>query len=281
MCEIPKLFQSNYLLFTSHDSQQEIKDSLELLSQYTQSLLNKNADSQDSLAQFMQQDLPMLNVLAVDSTENNDNITEIDQQQNRNFENEEKYEIVSDLELHSWKQLDHYISVHAKQNGFVAIITELKFDAITRRRCRYTCEHQGKSNSKKTAILEQQKQSHTKCLGCKWIVNITCPKTTGKIKINSCHLEHNYEIHLDTIIFAPHYRQFSKEVNQDIEYYTSKGLNMRMQHSLLEDKYLDTLFLLQALSLTIQSFKQHSKVVNEASTLLEMLLNKKAQDQNW
>ncbi|CAG8769176.1 6991_t:CDS:2, partial [Gigaspora rosea] len=153
--------------------------------------------------------------------------------QNRNLENEEKYEIVPESEFHGWKQLDHYISVHAKQNGFVTIIVGLESDAITRRRCRYVCEHQGRGNSKKTAILEQQKQSHM------------------------------------------------KQVKEDIEYYTSKGLNMRMQLSLLEDKYPNTLFLPQALSLTIQTFKQHSKVVNEASTFLEILLNKKAQDQNW
>ncbi|CAG8853666.1 744_t:CDS:2, partial [Gigaspora margarita] len=62
-----------------------------------------------------------------------------------------------------------------------------------------------RGNSKKTAILEQQKQSHMKHLGCKWIVNASCPKTTEKIKITSCYLEHNHEIHPDTIIFASYY----------------------------------------------------------------------------
>ncbi|KAF0533482.1 hypothetical protein F8M41_010469 [Gigaspora margarita] len=106
MCEIPALFQPDDSLITSLDSQQEV-------SQYTQLLLNDDIltpDLQVSLAQFVQQDLPILDVLAVDFTENNKNMTEIDQQQNRNLENEEKYEIVLNSEFHSWKQLDYYIS---------------------------------------------------------------------------------------------------------------------------------------------------------------------------
>ncbi|CAG8612405.1 16866_t:CDS:2 [Dentiscutata erythropus] len=56
---------------------------------------------------------------------------------------------------------------------------------------------------------------------------------------------------------------------------------MRMQLFLLEDKYPDILFLPYDLSLTIQSFKQHNKIDNEASALLETLLKNKAQDPNW
>ncbi|CAG8843919.1 27548_t:CDS:2, partial [Gigaspora margarita] len=90
--------------------------------------------------------------------------------------------------------------------------------------------------------------------------------TTGIIKITSCRLEYNHEIHPDTIIFASNYRQFPDEAKEDIKYYTSKGLNMRMQLSILEDKYPGTLFLPQ----------QRNKVDNKASILLEKLLNNKA-----
>ncbi|CAG8836541.1 119_t:CDS:2, partial [Racocetra persica] len=48
-------------------------------------------------------------------------------------------------------------------------------------------------------------------------------------------------------------------LKEEIKYYTSKGLNMQMQLSLLEDKYLDILFLPQDLSSTIQSFKKQNK----------------------
>ncbi|CAG8805381.1 5754_t:CDS:2, partial [Gigaspora rosea] len=165
------------------------------------------------------------------------------------FENEEQLEIIPSSTFSSWEQIDHYIKIYAKQNGFVSIIIRSESDDITRRRCRYACEHQGTR--------------------CKWSVNVTCPKTTETIKIISCYLEHsNHEIHPDNVIFAPYYRQFSNEVKQDIMYYTSKELNMRTQLFLLEDKYQN-------------SFKQNNKVVNEASALLEMLLNNKAKDPNW
>ncbi|CAG8825775.1 19698_t:CDS:2, partial [Dentiscutata erythropus] len=143
--------------------------------------------------------------------------------------------IVPDSVFQNWDQLDRYIKMYAKQNGFVSIITCSKFDGATRRRCRYACENQGIGHLKKTAIVENQKQSQTKWLGLK----------------------------------------------EEIKYYTSKGLNMRMQLSLLEDKYLDILFLPQDLLSTIQSFKKQNKVINEAFILLETLFNNKAQDPNW
>ncbi|CAG8543930.1 16544_t:CDS:2 [Gigaspora margarita] len=119
----------------------------------------------------------------------------------------------------SWEQLDRHIQIYAKQNGFVAIILGSESDDITRKRCRYA-------------------------------FNASCPKTTGVIKITSSYLEHNHEIHPNNIIFDPHYRQFPDEAKQDIEYYTSKDLNMLIQLSLLENKYPDILYLPHDLSLS-------------------------------
>ncbi|CAG8492179.1 13814_t:CDS:2 [Cetraspora pellucida] len=166
----------------------------------------------------------MSNTNDIDNGSVNYDISDVNEQQNVEFEDQEKLEIVPSLVFQNWEQLDRYIRIYAKQNGFVSIITCSESDEITRRRCRYACEHQGISYSKKTVILENQKQSHTKWLGCKWVVNATCPKTTKKIKITSCNLEHsNHEIHPDTINFASYYRQFPDEVKQEIKYYTSKG----------------------------------------------------------
>ncbi|CAG8513858.1 7759_t:CDS:2 [Cetraspora pellucida] len=68
-------------------------------------------------------------MLDVDAIKNN-NLFKIDQQQNRDLKNKEKYEIVSRLS-----------------------------NAITCRRYQYAYEHQSIGNLKKTAILEEQKQS--------------------------------------------------------------------------------------------------------------------------
>ncbi|CAG8766265.1 5916_t:CDS:2, partial [Dentiscutata erythropus] len=202
----------------------------------------------------------MLNANDVENEFVNYDISDINERQKIEVKDQEKLEIVSGSIFQTWEQLDRHIKMYAKQNGFVSIITCSEYDDITRRRCRYACEHQGIGHSKKTAILENQKESHTKRLGCKWVVNATCPKTNKKIKINSCYLEHsNHEIYSDTINFASYYRQFPDEVKQEIKYYTSKGLNMRTQLSLLEDKYPDVIFLPKDLSSTIQSFKNHNK----------------------
>ncbi|CAG8820698.1 3197_t:CDS:2 [Gigaspora margarita] len=88
-----------------------------------------------------------------------------------NKQNQEKLEIVSGLIFQTWKQLDSHIRMYTKQNGFVSIITCFESNNITHRRYQYACEHQGIGHSKKTAIIENQKQAYTKHLGCKYITS--------------------------------------------------------------------------------------------------------------
>ncbi|CAG8785513.1 9927_t:CDS:2, partial [Gigaspora margarita] len=187
-----------------------------------------------------------------ENTLNNNNAFDINKQQNVEFNDQKKLEIVSGLKFQTWDQLDHYIKIYAKQNSFVSIIVGSEADDNTHRRCQYACEHQGIGCLKKIAIVKNQKQSQTKWLGCKWLVNATCPKNIEEIKITSCYLEYtNHEIHPNTIVFVSYYQQFPDEVKENIKYYTSK------------------------------SFKQQNKIINKASTLLETLFNNKAQDPNW
>ncbi|CAG8807600.1 39602_t:CDS:2, partial [Gigaspora margarita] len=153
--------------------------------------------------------IPRPDILNTNDIENefvNYDISDRNKHQNVEFKDQEKLEIVSGLIFQTWEQLDRYIRMYTKQNGFVSIITCSKSDDITRRRCRYACEHQGIGHSKKTAILKNQKQAYTKRLGYKWLVNA--------------------KIHPDAINFAPYYWQFPDKVKQEIKYYTSKGLNL-------------------------------------------------------
>ncbi|KAF0453059.1 protein far1-related sequence 5-like [Gigaspora margarita] len=169
-----------------------------------------------------------MNIPAFENEFVNYDISDRNEHQNVEFKDQEKLEIVFGLIFKTWEQLDRHIRMYTKQNSFVSIITCFESDDITRRRYRYACKHQGIGHSKKTAILENQKQAYTKRLGCKWLVNASCPKKTKKIKINSCYLEYcNHKIHPDTINFALYYQQFPNEVKQEIKYYTSKGLSMQ------------------------------------------------------
>ncbi|CAG8698695.1 6606_t:CDS:2 [Dentiscutata heterogama] len=93
--------------------------------------------SQDSFSYPTQQNytLPKPNVLISNNVENltiDYDISNMNEHQNVEFNSQEKLEIVPDL-----------------------------FDGATHRRCRYACKNQGIGHSKKTAIIENQKQSQT------------------------------------------------------------------------------------------------------------------------
>ncbi|CAG8711286.1 8056_t:CDS:1, partial [Cetraspora pellucida] len=130
-------------------------------SQYPQSFLSNDMstlDLQVSSVHSVQQDSLMFNVLTMDTTDDNT----FDISLSETNESEDQLNIIPGLVFISWEQLDRHVQTYAKHNSFVAIIVGSESDNITLRRCRYACEHQGISHSKKTFILEQQKESYTK-----------------------------------------------------------------------------------------------------------------------
>ncbi|CAG8612387.1 16865_t:CDS:1 [Dentiscutata erythropus] len=153
----------SYLQVYYHYPQQESQHLLQSSSQQPQFFLNDDMptfDSQDSFVySIQQQNSFMSDILTINTTEDdissNIDMSEIDQ-------DGDQLNIAPGLPFKSWEQLDRHIQIYAKQNSFVTIILESESDDITRRRCRYACEHQGTGHSKKTVILEQQKQSRTK-----------------------------------------------------------------------------------------------------------------------
>ncbi|CAG8787380.1 10037_t:CDS:2, partial [Cetraspora pellucida] len=102
-----------------------------------------------------------------------------------NSSNETMNAPFAEQEFCSWDDLDHFILFYTKSQNFVSVIRRLEYsDGICRNR-RYACEHQGHSGTNKTSIAENQWQTHSKCIGCQWQVQASCPKTMGILKFNS------------------------------------------------------------------------------------------------
>ncbi|CAG8731339.1 4351_t:CDS:2, partial [Gigaspora margarita] len=87
-------------------------------------------------------------------------------------------------------------------------------------------------------------------------VNASCPKKTGKIKINSCYLEHcNYEIYPDTINFASYYWQFSDEL---AEFLTAPVLSL--QRAEIAEALWYSTKLVSKESITISLLQEQSEI---------------------
>jgi len=75
-----------------------------------------------------------------------------------------------------WDDADKYFDDYALQENFVAIKIRNERDSSPERTCRrrtFACDRQGTYNSKKTVILENQRNSRSKCT---WYVNVTFPR---------------------------------------------------------------------------------------------------------
>ncbi|CAG8798580.1 20611_t:CDS:2, partial [Dentiscutata erythropus] len=104
------------------------------------------------------------------------------------------------------------------------------------RSCRYACEYQGcKAVKKKTNIVENQWETQSKCTGYRWQIRASCPKTTGILSINSLCLSHNdHSIKDETNRFAVKYHAFTKDMLNDIKFWTKTGnITMRTQYQML------------------------------------------------
>ena len=79
-------------------------------------------------------------ILAMNNIENNMfinfNISEISEHE---FENKEQLEIIPSSIFSSWKQIDYYIKMYMKQNGFVSII--IRSESYEMPICLWTLRH--------------------------------------------------------------------------------------------------------------------------------------------
>ncbi|CAG8831573.1 8927_t:CDS:2, partial [Gigaspora margarita] len=109
-------------------------------------------------------------------------------------------------------------------------------------------------SGKKMMIVEKQRNTRSKCSGYPWVINAICPKKTGIISITSLYLEHgDHPLDPLTKKFEP--------MLADIEFWTTKG-NL-------------------ILSNAIQRVKAKQNVDCETATLINYLIERKAEDIQW
>ncbi|CAG8461587.1 9412_t:CDS:2 [Ambispora gerdemannii] len=124
-------------------------------------------------------------------------------------------------------------------------------------------------------IAEEQRNTRTKRSGC--------PKKNDILSITSVFLEHgNHSRDPLTNKFAISHRTLTEPMLEDIKFWTTNGdISMRTQQQLLFAKYENVFFLPQDLTNAIQKFKKERQIENEAATLINHLLECKAEDIRW
>src|SRR5256885_5590673 len=87
------------------------------------------------------------------------------------------------------------------------------------RKITYECTKSGSHISQAMSDLTKQQNTHSQRTLCPWKLNVTCPKTSNIVKINSFNNVHNHTLIAMIQEIAPRFRKLTKEMLADVEKY--------------------------------------------------------------
>ncbi|CAB4425742.1 unnamed protein product [Rhizophagus irregularis] len=195
-------------------------------------------------------------------------------------------DVPEDIKFDMWEEVDSYFDEYGVRNGFAIIKYRMERNSKGQVHKRtLICEFGGKYKSKKkdeAKLKGTQRNTKTKKLGCPWHINLTFPENATQISVTTFINQHNHSLIPKTQEFATKYRSFSEEVINEISLMTKHGnLTLTAQRNLLKARFPDIHFQDQDLANVIQKYKNMDKINNDASALLTMLMQKKAEDLRW
>ncbi|GET03826.1 hypothetical protein GLOIN_2v1476734 [Rhizophagus clarus] len=112
-------------------------------------------------------------------------------------------EMENHSEDHSSKEYDDnklaesYLDEYVKQQGFyfrrIRCTLDPSDNTIVKRRT-YECTHSQTHEPQKNILEEDRRKRDSEMIGCPWHINLSFPKFSNGVWINSVISEHNYEM---------------------------------------------------------------------------------------
>ncbi|CAG8493753.1 21701_t:CDS:2 [Cetraspora pellucida] len=178
----------------------------------------------------------------------------------------ESLEIKLGLSFPDWQSFKIWLYQFALQEGFNYKIRTSEKDGEIVRQANYICAKSGTYNSNATA--DPIKRHNNK-------LNVTFPKSTSAVKINSVNNVHNYLLTPMIKEIAPQFRKLTPEMLSDIEKYIVQGrMNSESIYPLLRHDYPEQSLYKCDLYNAIYAFRRKNNPGDsDALLMLQTLLN--------
>jgi len=166
-------------------------------------------------------------------------------------------ELIAGLTFNSWDEFKSWINRFALKEGFsYKIRSSEKIEGVIRR-VAYKCIKSGSNTSQVTSDPIKRRNASSSKTSCPWKLNVTYPKTSGVIKINSFNNEHNHSLTSIVHEIAPRFRKLTPEMLVDIEKYMIQGrMDSASIYPLLKHDYSDQPIYKKDLYNTVYQFHQ-------------------------
>src|SRR6266480_880940 len=186
----------------------------------------------------------------------------------------------------SFKEVENFLTQYCEQKGFEYRKRRVEYndDNIIRKRT-YECTKAAQYQPKKNKDPEKHRNRRSGSIGCQWHLNVTCPKSTNIIKVTTVVDEHNHPLSSNIKIHGSQFRQFSKEMKNDILEYISAVPTMgaRTVYGLLRKKYPDTYIHRKNLYNAIQEVRRSERTIDkdDAHNMLQELYDLQKEEPGW
>ena len=187
----------------------------------------------------------------------------------------ESLELVSGLTFISWNEFKNWLDRFALKEGFdYKIRTSEKDQGGIMRRVAYECTRSGSHNPQVTSDPTKRRNAHSSRVLCPWKLNVTCPKSSSIVKINSFNNHHNHPLTPVIREIAPRFRKLTPEMLADIEKYVNQGrMDSGSIYSLLKHDYPDQPIHKKDLYNVVYQFRQKNNLEDaDASQIFQQLL---------
>ncbi|GET01574.1 protein FAR1-related sequence 5-like [Rhizophagus clarus] len=190
------------------------------------------------------------------------------------------------MKFETWELAESYLDEYAKQQGFcfrrIRRTLDPSDNTIVRRRT-YECTHGQTHKPQKNILEEDRRERDSEMIGCPWHINLSFPKFSNGVWINSVIGEHNHEMNPLISEIAPRFRKLTDKMLEKIKFWTIQGrMGLSTQYNLLVALFPDKVINKKDLSNAIQQFKKQAKPSKiDACQMLTELYLKKDEDPRW
>ncbi|CAB5356924.1 unnamed protein product [Rhizophagus irregularis] len=190
-------------------------------------------------------------------------------------------ELIAGLTFNSWDEFKSWINRFALKEGFSYKIRSSEKIKGMIRRVAYECIKSGSNTSQVTSDPTKRRNASSSKTSCPWKLNVTYPKTSGVIKINSFNNEHNHSLTSIVHEIAPRFQKLMPEMLVDIEKYVIQAAAKYLSDTLYINKeswaisWIHKRFTTGAQSTQrIESINRHiHDKVDQATSLYDLLLS--------
>ncbi|GBB92514.1 hypothetical protein RclHR1_20190001 [Rhizophagus clarus] len=210
-----------------------------------------------------------LNIIKMHETEQR-NIHETNQHSIDDNESDESDEpsdsldLTTSLTFSDWEDFKAWMHRFVLKKGFSYKIRMSEYIEGVLRRVTYECTKSGFHISQATSDLTKKRNTHSQRTSCPWRVNLTYPKTSNIVKINSFNDVYNHPLTSMIQEIAPRFQKLTQEMLADVEKYVIQGhMDSISIYPLLKHDYLNQPIHRKDLYNTVYQFRKKNNLADD------------------